>query len=194
MPFVLSGDEALIRQNIAEAISPQSFRPELIKNFLSQRKIRIDNFLIAMANPHLQKSMPFGALLADAYRVTLQYSPSDRKEVSLREAIEEQIERSYTERHVGIKPNGLLPFEELSGCLVVDGLSKLHKEDLESKFAAEVLQVEQPLVELERIFPDMRLFYNEGKIDALRREVETLKYAIAHPDQVPPRAFWAQYL
>lgn len=193
LSFEVTNREGLRRQNIAVAIAPQPFEQDLIKSFLSQEGIRKENFLLAMANSHLRESMPFGALLAGEYRVTLQYSPSDRREVSMREALEEQIGRSYTERSVGSEPKGLLPFEELAGRVVVDNFKNLAQEDLESRFAQiipQVLQAEQPLVKLEEVFPDMKLFYDRSEIDRLTTDIDALKEATAHPDQVPPRNFW----
>src|SRR3989338_1112500 len=193
LSFDVTNSEGLRRQNIAVAIAPQSFKQDLITSFLTQEGIRKENFLLAMANSHLRESMPLGALLASDYRVTLRYSPTDSKEVSIREALEEQIGRSYTEKSFGSEPKGLLPFEELAGLVVVDNLKKLTQEGLEPRFTQvipQVLAADQPLAGLEKAFPDIRLFYDRGEIDRLTKDINAIKEATIHPDKVPPRNFW----
>lgn len=195
--FDVTTREGLRRQNIAVAIAPQSFEKDLIQNFLSQEGIRRENFLLAMANLHLRDSMPLGALMAGEYRITLQYPPSDRKEVSMREALEKQIERSYTEKPIGIESRGLLPLEELACLVVVDGLRQLPQEDLQSRFnqiTPQILQAENPLAVLEQAFPDIRLWFDKREMGRLNTDINTLKKAVAEPNQVPPRDFWSSVL
>lgn len=187
--------EGLRRQNIALAIAPQSFEKDLIQNFLSQEGIRKENALLSLANPYLRDSMPLGALMAGEYRVALQDSPF--KEVSMREALEEQIERSYTKRPIGIEPKGLLPLEELAGLVVVNGLKQLPQEGLQSRFnkiIPRVLQAENPLAALEQAFPDIRLWFDKREMDRLNTDIDALKKAVAEPDKVPTIYFWLRAL
>jgi len=192
--FEINTSEGLRRQNIAVAIDPQPFSQEQIKSFLSQKGIsRKESFLVAWANHSLQDAMPFGSFLASNYRVVLQYSPSDRREVGICDALEIQIERSYKEKPIGYEPKGLLPFEELAGIVVVDNLKNLSQENLESSFAKiipRVLAAEQPLAELEKSFPDIRLFYSKDEIDRLTQNINAIKEATAHPNKIPPGDFW----
>lgn len=191
--FDVSNINPLRRQNIAIAITPQKLEKAQIEKFLAQKDIRKEMFLVVMANPHLWEIMPLGALLAKNYRVKVQYSPSDIREIPIKEALEEQIEKSYRERSIGNEPKGLLPFEELAGLLVIKGLSKLPNKDLDTEFARivpEVLQAKKPLSKLEEKFPDMRLFFNDSEINQLAQNIETLKKALEQPDQVPPFNFW----
>lgn len=197
VPFDVSSEEGIRRQNIAVAITPQAPKMSQIEDFLKQKDIRREMFLVAMANPHLQQVMPLGTLLANAYRITLQYSPSNRKEVSIRQAIQEQVDRSYAEELIGSEPKGLLPLEELAGLIVIDNLGKLPDEDLETRFAQiipQVLEAEQPLLKLESFFPDAKLFFDEWEMYQLTQDIEGLKNAIEHPDQVPNSNFWDQVL
>ena len=190
--FEINNSEGLRRQNIAVAIDPQPFSQEQIESFLSQEKIRgKENFLVAWANRSLRNDMPFGSLLASNYRVVL--SPSDRREVGICDALEIQMERSYKETPIDHEPKRLLPFEELAGIVVIDNLKNLPREDLESIFAKiipQVLAAEQPLAELEKAFPDIRLFYDKYEIDQLTRSINVIKAATAHPDKIPPEDFW----
>lgn len=202
--FEITTSEGLRRQNIAVAIDPQPFSQEQIESFLSQEGIRgKENFLVAWANRSLQKAMPFGSLLASNYRVILQYSPSDRREVGIFDALKMQIEQSYQRKPIYYEPKELLPFEELAGIVVADNLKNLPREDLESSFAKiipQVLAAEQPLTELEKTFPDIGLFYyknmislfsRKNEIDRLTRSINVIKEATAHLDKVPPSDFWS---
>jgi len=196
-PFdvLYSHNEYLLRQNIAVAIAPQSFKQDLVEAFLSQKGARRGNFLVVMANPRFRKTMPLGALLANEYRIRPQWSSLGKEMLPIGEALKRRIEMGYVERWVRSGFKGLLPFEELAGLVVADGLKKLPREDLESKFSQvipRVLEAEQPLVELEEAFPDIRLFYGGDEIDRITEAINVLKEAKANPDRVPPRAFWNQ--
>ncbi|MCX7996834.1 MAG: hypothetical protein N2691_03725 [Patescibacteria group bacterium] len=63
-PTLDVGYGPLSRQNIAVAITSQPFDTDQIARFMSQTGIQKDKFLLAMANPHLRKCMPLGAMMA----------------------------------------------------------------------------------------------------------------------------------
>lgn len=194
LSFDVSREEGLRRQNIALAIAPQAPTIEQIKSLLGRKGTIKEMFLVAMANPGLREAMPLGALLATNYRVIFPSSATDIRRISIREALVEQIEKSYRRQSLGNGVNGLLPFEEIAGLIVVDNLEELPQESLKSRLTEIAPQVlgarntEEFLEKLEEFFPDIGLFFGRllvGDIKTLRRTILPSNF-----DRVPDQNFW----
>ncbi|GIW62604.1 MAG: hypothetical protein KatS3mg090_0430 [Patescibacteria group bacterium] len=191
--FELTHSGPLRRQNIAIAIAQQPFDVDSLKDFLLQNGIRKDKFLLAMANPLLRALFPLATLLAKTYPITLQYSPQNKKELPIKDALEEVLERCYKETPLGEEPKGPFPLEEISAQIIIEGLEQLPQEDLETRFRqilSSILESEQPFEELEKVFPDINLFLEDRDRNSLVNALNALKPAINNPNQIPPADFW----